>query len=231
MAQTLPAQPDIDWLKKTAKQRLAELRVSNPAAKLHQAQLAIARDYGFKSWRALKVHIAHIESNMTADHDRERVFEAARVGDVEAVRRALASGFDPMTPDDGGRTIYQIAKERRHEAIELLARDIQARSTRPEAEARAIRAIISAAQSGNVTELRARLDAHPELIDALGGGIKKATALHLAVLRNRHAAVRLRAPTSTVKATTTRSAYSAGRLASDKCAKTWPPICSPMAHS
>jgi hypothetical protein len=42
-AKALPAQPHIDWLKKTAKVRLAELRVSDPTAKLHQAQRDIAR--------------------------------------------------------------------------------------------------------------------------------------------------------------------------------------------
>jgi len=188
MPQALPAQPNIDWLKQTAKQRLAELRASNPTAKLYQAQLTVARDYGFKSWRALK---AHVDGATATRHDRVRVFEAARTGDTEAVRRAFASGFDPATPDVDGRTIYQIAKERGHAAIELLARDLQEGTTLPEAERREIRAIISAAQSGNVTELRAHLDAHPELIDAMGGGIKKATALHLAVLRNQHAAVRL----------------------------------------
>ena len=30
------------------------LRATNPAAKLSEAQLAIARQYGFSSWRALK---------------------------------------------------------------------------------------------------------------------------------------------------------------------------------
>jgi ankyrin repeat protein len=188
MPQAFPAQPNIEWLKKTAKQRLAELRGSDPTARLHEAQLAIAHDYGFKSWRALK---AHVDSISATHRDRERVFEAARAGDVEAVRRALASGFDPATPDADGRTIYQIAKERRHEAIELLARDLRERTTGPETEARAIRAIISAAQSGNIAELRSGLDAHPQLIDAMGGGIKKATALHLAALRNQHAAIRL----------------------------------------
>ncbi|WP_119270210.1 ankyrin repeat domain-containing protein [Taklimakanibacter deserti] len=54
---TLPAQPDLDWLKKTAKQRLKALRAGNPDAKLHEAQLALARDYGFASWRALKAHV------------------------------------------------------------------------------------------------------------------------------------------------------------------------------
>lgn len=187
MPQDLPAQPNIDWLKKTAKQRLAELRARNPATRLHQAQLAVARDHGFTSWRALKVHVDNIKPTARG-HDR--VFEAARAGDVEAVRRAFAAGFDPATPDANGRTVLQIAKELRHEAIELLARNLQERNTRPESEVRAIGAILSAAQSGNVTELRTHLDAHPELIDALGGDLKKATALHLAVLRNQHDAVR-----------------------------------------
>jgi ankyrin repeat protein len=150
--------------------------------------LAVARDYGFASWRALK---AHVDSIAPPAPDRQRVFEAARAGDVEVLRRAFASGFDPATPDIDGRTVYQIAKERRHGAIEVLARDLQQGNVKPESEARAIRAIISAAQSGNVADLGAHLDAHPELIDAMGGGLKKATALHLAALRNQHAAVRL----------------------------------------
>lgn len=188
MPQALPAQPNIDWLKKTAKQRLAALRTSNPTAKLHEAQLAVAHDHGFKSWRALKQHVDTIAA---IRHDRQRVFEAARAGDVEAVRRAFNSGFDPATPDRDGRTIYQIAKEQRHEAIELLARDLQESTTLPETEAQILRAIVQAAQAGNIPELRGQLDAHPELIDAMAGGIKKATALHLAVLRHQHAAVRL----------------------------------------
>jgi ankyrin repeat protein len=57
MPKALPAQPHIDWLKKAAKQQLDELRARDPSAKLHQAQLAVARDYGFPSWRALKAHV------------------------------------------------------------------------------------------------------------------------------------------------------------------------------
>jgi ankyrin repeat protein len=189
MPQALPPNPNFDWLKKAAKRRLFELRANKPDAKLHQAQLSIAKDYGFKSWRALK---AHLEAITPALHEYDRVFAAARAGDVEAVRRAFASGFDPSTPDSDGRTIHQIAKDLRHEAVELLARDVQARSsTRPEYEIRAIRDIISAAQSGDVEALGAGVDAHPGLIDALGGGFQKATALHLATLRNQHAAMRL----------------------------------------
>jgi ankyrin repeat protein len=64
-------------------------------------------------------------------------------------------------------------------------------NTRPDHEMRQIRAMISAAQTGNIAELRAHLDRHPQFIDAMGGVTKKATALHLAALRNQHAAVRL----------------------------------------
>ncbi len=188
MTQALPATPNLVWLRKTAKQRLAALRAGQPDTKLYQAQLAVAHDYGFKSWRALKAHIDGINPTV---RDRDRVFDAARAGDVEAIRRAFASGFDPATPDSDGRTVHQIAKERRHEAIEVLTRNVQGGKTRPDEEMQAIQVIMRAAQSGDLDALRAGLDAHPEWIDALGGGFQKATALHLAVLRNQHAAIRL----------------------------------------
>jgi len=189
MPQALPASPNLDWLRKAAKKRFAELRASEPDAKLHQAQLAVANDYGFKSWRALKTHV---ESVNPPARDRDRVFEAARAGDVDTVRRAFASGFDPATPDRDGRTIHQIAKDRRHEAIELLARDVQGGRIRSGAEAEAVQGIASAAQSGDVEALRQQLDARPDLINALAGrGFPKATALHLSALRNQHAAARL----------------------------------------
>src|SRR4051812_40653919 len=156
MPQALPANPNLDWLKKTAKQRLVQLRASKPDAKLHEAQLALAHDYGFTSWRALK---SHVDSLTPAFRDRNRVFEAARSGDVETVRRAFASGFDPATQDSDGRTIHQIAKERRHEAIEMLARDLQGGRTRPDDEMQEIQSIMRAAQSGDLDALRTGLDA------------------------------------------------------------------------
>src|SRR5262245_19447326 len=166
MPQALPANPDLDWLRKAAKKRLAELRVRAPETRLHLAQLAVANDYGFRSWRALKAHLDEINR---AASGHERVFAAARDGDVGARRRAFASGFDPATQDGDGRTVYQIAKELRHGALEILARDIQGGRLYPEAEQEKVQAIVSAAQSGDISALRARLDAFPELIDALGG--------------------------------------------------------------
>jgi hypothetical protein len=50
----LPAQPSLEHLKNEAKQPLNALRAREPRAQLTEAQLAVARDYGFGSWRALK---------------------------------------------------------------------------------------------------------------------------------------------------------------------------------
>jgi ankyrin repeat protein len=189
MPQALPANPSLDWLKKSAKQRLQQLRAAAPDTRLHQAQLALARDYGFASWRALK---AQIDASQGMLRGRDLVFNAARNGDVDAVHSAVAGGFDPATPDRDGRTIYQIAKESGHEAIELLARDTQGRPPHSDDESETVQAILAAAQAGDIAQLRERLDARPDLIDARGGlGFQKATALHLAVLRNQHAAIRL----------------------------------------
>ena len=121
------------------------------------------------------------------------MFAAARAGDIEAVRRAIASGFDPATPDATAARCIRSPRSCAIEAIELLVRDVQGRRiTRPADEADAVRGILRAAQSGDVAALRTHLDARPALIDALGGGgFQKAAALHLAVLRNQHGAIRL----------------------------------------
>jgi hypothetical protein len=57
--QALPPQPSLAHLRKEAKQRLAALRVRDPAAQLTGAQRDVARAYGFRSWRALKAEIEH----------------------------------------------------------------------------------------------------------------------------------------------------------------------------
>ena len=53
----LPERPSLEFLKKTAKVRLQELRQTNPSAKLAEAQLEVARRHGFASWRALKAQL------------------------------------------------------------------------------------------------------------------------------------------------------------------------------
>jgi ankyrin repeat protein len=200
-ARALPARPSLEHLKSEAKQRLRVLRRQNPQAKLAIAQLAVARDYGFASWRQLKAHVDKIAGQTGgASLNRDRVFEAARTGDVETVCRAFEAGFDPGTTDHDGRSVHQIAKQSGHEAIELLARDFQERDTRPPDVERTINAILAAAENGRADELARLLDSHPDLIDARGGNHQKQTALHkaawecngdLAIRRGQRACVRL----------------------------------------
>ena len=154
---TLPERPSLEHLRNEAKQRLKSLRQQNPQAKLTAVQLALAREYGFASWRQLK---AHVDRSDTPQLERKRIFDAARAGDVDTVRRAFAAGFDPSTTDADGRTIHQIAKAGRHEAIEILARDLQAGDTHPAQVRQAISAILDAANQGRAEELRRLLDAH-----------------------------------------------------------------------
>jgi ankyrin repeat protein len=89
MAHALPSRPNLEWLKKTAKQHLRELRAANPASKLADAQLAVARRFGFSSWRALKAHIDRPARAL--DDDRVAVFlRDVGAGRIDAIKATLA---------------------------------------------------------------------------------------------------------------------------------------------
>jgi hypothetical protein len=67
MVLALPSRPSLDWLRKTARQQLRELRASQPDIKLAAVQLALARDYGFSSWRSLKAHVEQLQSGAASE--------------------------------------------------------------------------------------------------------------------------------------------------------------------
>ena len=81
-ARSLPDSPSLEWLRKHARHRLDELRRENPGARLADAQLALAREYGFASWRALKAHIDALGVDGA-------LFEAAKNGDAAALAALL----------------------------------------------------------------------------------------------------------------------------------------------
>lgn len=81
----LPENASLEYLKKLAKQRLRELRRTEPTAKLASAQLAVAREHGFTSWRALKA-----ELDRRGAPAAEALFNACRAGDDATVRQLLA---------------------------------------------------------------------------------------------------------------------------------------------
>ena len=128
----LPDAPSLEWLHKQAKQRLATLRVTRSDAKLADAQFALAKDYGFASWRALKAHIdaLTIDGQLFAAAERgdanslgalldqypeklavrkppyewTLLHVAAHNGRLEVVNLLLDRGFDPNTRERGDNT-------------------------------------------------------------------------------------------------------------------------------
>jgi ankyrin repeat protein len=107
MSASLPPRPSLEWLRKSAKDRLDALRIAQPDAQLADAQLAVARDYGFRSWRALK---AHVDEVLLAAHppiDEEAVAAFLRrvgAGRLDDVRASLAS--EPQLVNAVGRHPY-----------------------------------------------------------------------------------------------------------------------------
>jgi len=93
MAHALPARPNLDWLRKTAKDLLRELRTQNPARKLADAQFALARQYGFSSWRALKAHVdqLHDTSPTLSDEEVAAFLRHIGAGHIEAIEAAIAA--------------------------------------------------------------------------------------------------------------------------------------------
>src|SRR5215831_11866968 len=107
----LPERASLEYLKKLAKDRLREQRQTHPTAKLAAAQLAVARDHGFASWRALKAEVERRQSRDTA-----AFFEACARGDVEALRGLLAAepglvrAENGSAPHPGWTGLHEAAK-------------------------------------------------------------------------------------------------------------------------
>lgn len=113
MSRDLPPRPNLDHLKKQAKELLQTLKQQDPDAQLADAQHALAREYGFASWPRLK---AHIESETaapnpfvgkwTADLSRSKLhplnrLQAASVGfDIDGQDVTI----DYVMVDESGRT-------------------------------------------------------------------------------------------------------------------------------
>src|SRR5262249_49867911 len=95
---------NLQWMKKTCKERLRALRAINPNAKLSEAQLALAREYGFPSWRKLKTHVEQLRNQLARvptpdpsqppapadDPDLAQLLSAAEAGNTDTVVQLLA---------------------------------------------------------------------------------------------------------------------------------------------
>ncbi len=92
----LPDRPNLPFLKKLAKDRLHELRRTDPAARLVDAQRLVAREHGFPGWRALRAEVERRLATSLPDR-ATRFFDAIRAGDGDQAERLLAE--DPALAD------------------------------------------------------------------------------------------------------------------------------------
>lgn len=148
----LPERASLEYLKRRAKERLLELRERDPRAKLAAAQLAVARDHGFPSWRALKAEIDRRRAPTLASF-----FSACAAGDVATLRDLLArerSLARERTPE--GSTGLHLAVQHLDAVRLLLAHgaDPNARDVGDNAGP-----LFAAAGSGALESARALLDA------------------------------------------------------------------------
>ncbi len=117
----LPERASLEYLKKLAKDRLQELRRTDPQIKLANVLLSIARDYGFPSWRALKTEIEQRETE-----DVARFFEACEKGDADELRGLLAKNpslvraGNPKAQDRGWTGLHTTAQGGHAAAVRLL---------------------------------------------------------------------------------------------------------------
>jgi ankyrin repeat protein len=146
----LPARPNLEHLKKQARQLLrgvlqadvsavdrfreAQVTLSTPAARLAQAQLVIAREYGFDNWANLKAQVGAL-----SDDPVEALTAAVKANDAHLVRQVLArypvlkSKLDEPLPNygfDAPALIAAVYKDNRDMIDALLdaGADINART-------------------------------------------------------------------------------------------------------
>ena len=132
MSRSLPARPSLEWLKKSAKDELKRLRAQNPAVLLAEAQLALAREYGFDSWRKLKRHVDEREQelssapkvpSLTRDQVVQGFLKLVATGQIDEVRRVLAAA-PQMVNVVGPHPFWGGRPQPLHVAIETKRRDM-----------------------------------------------------------------------------------------------------------
>jgi ankyrin repeat protein len=117
----LPPRPSLEYLKKLAKDRLQEMRRGDPSAKLAGALLAVARDHGFASWRALKSEVERLRADTVA-----QFFTAAANADLDRISNllsrdaSLARAVNPAGQYGGWTALHEAAKRGQSDAVRLL---------------------------------------------------------------------------------------------------------------
>ena len=110
-ARILPPRPDLDQLKRQAKELLKHWQIDSSATPdsasphLRDAQRAIAAEYGFPSWDALQAHVERIAGKEPGDrpaHSRRRSLDYGDpIRDVVVLRGSLTRDVARQLAEDG----------------------------------------------------------------------------------------------------------------------------------
>ncbi|RXH55347.1 ankyrin repeat domain-containing protein [Granulicella sibirica] len=201
----LPARPDLEHLKKQARDLLRGVHASEPEAlgrfaafsvgstlKLADALHVVAREYGFHTWAALKLHV-----EMASAEPFQALGAAVKAGDAVAVREVLTrhaslrARINEPLPNYGfgEQAIVAAANKQNRAVIEVLVEfgaDVHVRTqwwaggfgvldyANPELSAYLIERgatvdLHAAARLGMVDRVRELLTADPALVRARGG--------------------------------------------------------------
>ncbi|HEV7300754.1 MAG TPA: ankyrin repeat domain-containing protein [Tepidisphaeraceae bacterium] len=190
MFKSLPERPNLDFYRKAARKHLHTMRVTNPHANLAAAQLAIARENGFPSWRKLRMAIERKSAlapvraaNATLEPEHVKAFADALArdrGDIDAIRALLdeypaLANCQPWLPQWPHTAIEAVAHQcvwhrpKMHEIAKLLL------------ERGAVADLPTVARAGLLTEVRKRLDANRSLLNVADA--KGRTALYRAACK------------------------------------------------
>ncbi|MGH7461415.1 MAG: ankyrin repeat domain-containing protein [Longimicrobiales bacterium] len=117
----LPARASLEYLKKLAKDRLKALKRADPRTTLATAQLAVAREHGFSSWRALKAEVERRQMDKVA-----LFFDACARGDADTLRELLANDASLVSAENtaaahhGWTGLHSAAQGGHLEAVRVL---------------------------------------------------------------------------------------------------------------
>jgi len=97
MSRNLPPHPNLEHLKKQAKDFLQDLQQQNPALKLADAQHTLAREYGFASWPKLKAYVESlprsVDSNSNSTLEQANPFVGKWTANLSKSRRHPGNQF------------------------------------------------------------------------------------------------------------------------------------------
>ncbi len=123
----LPDRPNLEYLKKLAKDRLRDLQRADSSTQLADAQLAVAREHGFTSWRKFRAHLDSLAAPRPASADAapelvEEFFGAVNRGDEAALGRMLAThpGLVNARHSDGTTPLLAAADHNKPDVVALL---------------------------------------------------------------------------------------------------------------